>query len=212
MARSRRPNPFCISLHAAPHRLVRSFQTRRLRHLRAERGTRPAAFQNLAHRPARSDLPLCLRRLALALAHGILRRDRNRSTGLSGQCRRLGERRHEERRRRCGVDARGDDRRQPAPARPPALYPQLQTHAAGRTRQPQPRRSARTILPFEKGSVRRGMGQPHRTNRHHLLHADRHRQHPALRASGHAAARETARRCRSAALTATSGRQFRRGL
>lgn len=118
MARSRRPNPFCISLHAAPHRLVRSFQTRRLRHLRAERGTRPATFQNLAHRPARSNLPLCLRRLALALAHGILRRDRNRSTGLSGQCRRLGERRHEERRRRCGVDARGDDRRQPAPYTP----------------------------------------------------------------------------------------------
>ena len=40
---------------------------------------------------------------SLALAHGMLRRDRNRSTGLSGQCRRLGERRHEERRRRCGV-------------------------------------------------------------------------------------------------------------
>lgn len=56
------------------------------------------------------------------------------------------------------------------------------------------------------------MGQPHRADRHHLLHADRHRQHPALRAAGHAAARETARRRRSAALAATPGRQFRRGL
>lgn len=64
----------------------------------------------------------------------------------------------------------------------------------------------------KKGGVRRGMGQPHRTDRHHLLHTDRHRQHPALRASGHAAARETARRRRSAALAATSGRRFRRGL
>ena len=74
MARSRRPNPFRVPLHPAPRRLVRSFQTRRLRHLRAERGTRPAAFPLLAHRPDRGDLPLRLRRFALALAHGALRR------------------------------------------------------------------------------------------------------------------------------------------